>query len=39
MTDIHKNVSFALGEFERAFISSMVDNGRFGNRNISNNEA
>jgi len=28
MSDTQKNVSFALGEYERAFISNMVEEGR-----------
>lgn len=32
MTDIQKNVSFSLGERDRSFIQSQVEDGRFGNR-------
>jgi len=32
MSDSLKNSSFALGDHDREFISSMVNNGRFGNK-------
>jgi antitoxin ParD1/3/4 len=32
MPETLKNTSFALGNHDRAFITDMVENGRFGNR-------